>query len=56
MKKTNYKNQLDKCVELLAQMMSQADEDTPHECRTRHFEETMLEAHDFITEYRKSNK
>ena len=49
MKKINYKKELSKCVELLTEMMNQADEDTPHECRTRHFEQTMMHSHDYIT-------
>jgi len=49
MKNTDYKKELERCVELLGQMMSQADEVTPHDCRTRHFEQTMAESHDYIT-------
>lgn len=51
-----YKKLLDESVDILAELMSQADEDTPHEYRTRHFDESMMTAHDFITKYRKETK
>jgi len=47
--KINYKKELERCVELLGQMMSQADEDTPYDCRTRHFEDTLMDSHEYIT-------
>jgi len=51
-----YKKLLDEGVDILAELMSQADEDTPHQCRTRHFDETMMTAHDFIKKYREQTK
>ena len=51
-----YKKLLDESVDILAELMSQADEDTPHDCRTRHFDESMMTAHDFIKKYREETK
>jgi hypothetical protein len=51
-----YKKLLDESVDILAELMSQADEDTPHEYRTRHFDESMMTAHDFITKYKRETK
>ena len=51
-----YKKLLDESVDILAELMSQADEDTPHEYRTRHFDESMMAAHDFIKKYREQTK
>jgi hypothetical protein len=51
-----YKKLLDEGVDTLAELMSQADEDTPHEYRTRHFDESMMAAHDFIKKYREQTK
>lgn len=51
-----YKKLLDESVDILAELMSQADEDTPHEYRTRHFDESMMTAHDFIKKYRQETK
>ena len=47
---------LDEAVELLGRLLSNVDEDCPHEYRTRHLEETMTESHDLISRYRESTK
>ena len=47
---------LDEAVELLGRLLSNVDEDCPHEHRTRHLEETMMESHDLISRYRESVK
>lgn len=39
---------LDKAIELLNEMVCQADEDTPSEYRTRHFRECMNECNEFL--------
>lgn len=56
MKKIDYKKELDKCASILCELMNMADEDTPHECRTRHFEDSMTDAHDYITRYKEITK
>lgn len=38
-------------AELLHEMVIQADEDTPQEDRTRHFDDTMSDAKDFLDEH-----
>lgn len=47
---------LEKAVELLRNMVTQADEDTPSEYRTEHFRDAMYDAHEFIEAYDKSKK
>ena len=37
-----------KALDLLCEMTTQADEDTPSEDRTRHFREAMDECYDFL--------
>jgi len=39
---------LEKAMSLLSDMVSQADEDTPGEYRTRHFRDTMDDCVDFL--------
>ena len=39
---------LKKALELLSDMVQQADEDCPADCRTRHFKDTMCECVDLL--------
>lgn len=48
MKNINYKLELTRAIYLLSELVSQTDEDTPHECRSRHLEDSMKDAHDFV--------
>ena len=52
----DYKTKLDKAVNLLSEMVCQADEDTPGEYRTRHFRECMDECIDFVNDCRKNDE
>ena len=40
--------QFRKALELLDELFQQADEDTPSDCRSRHFRDTMEEVEDFL--------
>ena len=51
MKKTQNKR-MKKAIQLLEELVYQADEDCPTECRTRHFEDILLEASEFVKEYK----
>tara|TARA_B100000579_G_C22846492_1_gene864718 strand:- start:5008 stop:5205 length:198 start_codon:yes stop_codon:yes gene_type:complete len=52
----DYKTKLNKAVDLLSEMVCQADEDTPGEYRTKHFRQQMDECIDFINDYRKNDE
>ena len=52
----DYKTKLNKAVDLLSEMVCQADEDTPSEYRTKHFRQQMDECIDFINDCRKNNE
>ena len=43
-----YKEKLQQAIYLLDDMITQADEDTPIECRTKHFRQCMNDCIDFI--------
>lgn len=43
---------MEKAIKLLEELVYQADEDCPHECRTRHFINALEEASEFIMEYK----
>jgi hypothetical protein len=42
------KEKLDKALELLSDMVEQADQDCPGDNRTRHFRDTMSDCVDFL--------
>ena len=44
------KEKLDKALELLDEMVQQADEDTPGEDRSKHFRTTMQDCLEFLVE------
>ena len=46
---------LQKAIELLDDMVCQADEDTPSEYRSRHFRECMEDCIDFLNSHSKEN-
>ena len=46
----NYKNKFNTAIELLSEMVCQADEDTPSDYRTKHFRQCMDDCIDFINE------
>lgn len=53
MKKMQNKD-MQKAIQLLDELVFQADEDCPQECRTRHFTDILLEASEFVKEYKNS--
>ncbi len=44
------KEKFDQVVNLLHNLFEQADEDTPSECRSRHFRDTMSEVEEMLIE------
>ena len=51
-----YKTKLNEAVDLLSDMVENADEDTPSEYRTRHFRDCMNDCIDFINDYKENDK
>ena len=43
---------MEKAIKLLEELVNQADEDCPHDCRTMHFVNALEEASEFIMEYK----
>jgi len=43
---------MNKAIQLLEELVYQADEDCPHDCRTIHFTNALEEASEFIKEYK----
>lgn len=50
------KEKLEQAINLLDDMVRQADEDTPGEYRTRHFRECMNECNDFLDKHYEEKK
>tara|TARA_R100001198_G_scaffold45544_1_gene25252 strand:+ start:529 stop:693 length:165 start_codon:yes stop_codon:yes gene_type:complete len=50
------KQKLKKAIELLDEMVCQADEDTPNEYRTKHFRNCMSDCIDFLEKHYKENE
>jgi len=48
-------NKLQKAIELLGDMVCQADEDTPSEYRSRHFRECMEDCINFLDKHMEEN-
>ena len=44
------KEKFDKVVNLLHNLFEQADEDTPSQCRSRHFRDTMSQVEEMLIE------
>jgi hypothetical protein len=51
-KKKMQNKDMEKAIQLLDELVFQADEDCPQECRTRHFTDILLEASEFVKEYK----
>jgi hypothetical protein len=43
---------MEKAIRLLEELVNQADEDCPQDCRTMHFSNALEEAIEFIKEYK----
>jgi len=43
---------MEKAIKLLEELVNQADEDCPHDCRTMHFNNALEEASEFVKEYK----
>jgi hypothetical protein len=43
---------MEKAIKILEELVNQADEDCPHDCRTMHFVNALEEASEFIMEYK----
>jgi len=43
---------MEKAIKILEELVIQADEDCPHDCRTIHFVNALEEASEFIMEYK----
>ena len=52
----DYRNKLNTALELLDDMVCQADEDTPSRYRTKHFRQCMDDCNDFINDCKQNDK
>ena len=52
--KKKQNREMEKAIKLLAELVDQADEDCPHDCRTIHFTNILEEASEFVKEYKNS--
>ena len=43
---------MEKAIKILEELVNQADEDCPQDCRTMHFVNALEEASEFIMEYK----
>jgi hypothetical protein len=43
---------MEKAIRLLEELVNQADEDCPQDCRTMHFVNALEEASEFVMEYK----
>ena len=43
---------MEKAIRLLEELVNQADEDCPQDCRTMHFNNALEEAIEFVKEYK----
>ena len=48
----NYNKEMDKAIKILEELLTQADEDCPQDCRTMHFTNALEQASEFIMEYK----
>ena len=48
----NHNQEMEKAIKILEELLNQADEDCPHDCRTMHFVNALEEASEFIMEYK----
>jgi hypothetical protein len=47
-----HNQEMEKAIKLLEELVIQADEDCPQDCRTMHFVNALEEASEFIMEYK----
>ena len=47
-----HNQEMEKAIRLLEELVNQADEDCPQDCRTMHFVNALEEASEFIREYK----
>jgi hypothetical protein len=47
-----HNQEMEKAIKILEELVIQADEDCPHDCRTMHFVNALEEASEFIMEYK----
>jgi hypothetical protein len=50
----NYNKEMDKAIKILEELVTQADEDCPQDCRTMHFVNALEQASEFIMEHKNS--
>jgi hypothetical protein len=48
----NYNKEMDKAIKILEELVIQADEDCPQDCRTMHFVNALEQASEFIMEHK----
>jgi len=48
----NYNKEMEKAIRLLEELVNQADEDCPQDCRTMHFVNALEQASEFIMEHK----
>ena len=48
----NYNREMDKAIKILEELVIQADEDCPQDCRTMHFTNALEQASEFIMEHK----
>jgi len=48
----NYNKEMDKAIKILEELVIQADEDCPQDCRTIHFVNALEQASEFIMEHK----
>ena len=48
----NYNKEMDEAIKILEELVIQADEDCPQDCRTMHFTNALEEASEFIMEHK----
>ena len=48
----NYNREMDKVIKILEELVIQADENCPQDCRTMHFTNALEQASEFIMEHK----
>ena len=48
----NYNKEMNKAIKILEELVIQADEDCPQDCRTMHFVNALEQASEFIMEHK----
>ena len=47
-----HNQEMEKAIKILEELVNQADEDCPQDCRTMHFVNALEEASEFVMEYK----